>query len=193
MLRHRRQFILAAFDCVPTSFDDCSSSPGLSLARHFRRGPLTGYDAPQPVGNAMKRRSRAGGEPIKGRRHRAAKPNIALRRRPSRQMPFSPISPNKVAGNDLEPVHHALVLAAKVRACCRGGSGGRDPVRPRQYAACPRASQLASRYVLVHGSGSAHMPLTTNPPLRPGPSTVTRATIVYHRNPCSIVWLLREA
>ena len=63
----------------------------------------------------------------------------------------------------LEPVHHALVLAAKVRACCRGGSGGRDPVRPRQYAACPRASQLASRYVLVHGSGSAHMPLTTNP------------------------------
>jgi hypothetical protein len=48
-----------------------SVRPGLSLARHFRRGPLTGYDAPQPMGNAMKRRSRAGGEPIKGRRHKA--------------------------------------------------------------------------------------------------------------------------
>lgn len=41
-----------------------SVRPGLSLARHFRRGPLTGYDAPQPVGNAMKRRSRAGGNAL---------------------------------------------------------------------------------------------------------------------------------
>ena len=74
--------------------------PGLSLARHFRRGPLTGYDAP-PVGNAMKRRSRAGGEPIKGRRHKAAKPKHRIAPKAVRQMPFSPISPNKVDGNDV--------------------------------------------------------------------------------------------
>ena len=34
----------------------------------------TGYDAPQPTGDAMKRRSRAGGEPIKARRRKAPKP-----------------------------------------------------------------------------------------------------------------------
>jgi hypothetical protein len=60
----------------------------------------------------------------------------------------------------LEPVHHALVLAAKVRACCRGG-WRKSPCTAAPVIACPRASQLASRYVLVHGSGSAHMPLTT--------------------------------
>ena len=36
--------------------------------------PSTGYDAPQPTGNAMKRRSRAGGKPIKGRRRKTPEP-----------------------------------------------------------------------------------------------------------------------
>jgi GAF domain-containing protein len=40
----------------------------------FPRGPLTGYDAPQPTGDAMKRRSRAGGEPIKARRRKTPEP-----------------------------------------------------------------------------------------------------------------------
>ena len=36
--------------------------------------PSTGYDAPQPTGNAMKKCSRARGEPIKRRRPRPARP-----------------------------------------------------------------------------------------------------------------------
>jgi hypothetical protein len=40
----------------------------------FRGEPSTGYDAPQPTGNVMKRRSKAFGEPLKGRRRKAPKP-----------------------------------------------------------------------------------------------------------------------
>ena len=40
---------------------------------HFRYEPSTGYDAPQPMGNAMKRRSRAGGEVSEARRSKALK------------------------------------------------------------------------------------------------------------------------
>ena len=52
-------------------------------------GPRPRYDAPQPTGVAMNRRSRAGGEPIKGRRpktpeptHRTA-PKVQIRSKPS--------------------------------------------------------------------------------------------------------------
>ena len=38
--------------------------------------PSAGYDAPHPTGDAMKRRSRAGRQPIKGRRQKAAKPTL---------------------------------------------------------------------------------------------------------------------
>jgi hypothetical protein len=42
---------------------------------HFQRVPSTGYDALRPTGDAMKRRrSKADGEPIKGRRREALKP-----------------------------------------------------------------------------------------------------------------------
>jgi hypothetical protein len=41
---------------------------------HFLRATSTGYDAPEPTGDAMKKRSRAGGEPIKGRRRKTAGP-----------------------------------------------------------------------------------------------------------------------
>ena len=41
---------------------------------HFQRAHSTGYDAPEPTGDAMKRRSRAGGEAIKGRRRKTPEP-----------------------------------------------------------------------------------------------------------------------
>jgi GAF domain-containing protein len=41
---------------------------------HFQRAPSTGYDAYQPTGDVMKRRSKAGGTPIKGRGRKAPKP-----------------------------------------------------------------------------------------------------------------------
>src|SRR5579863_5632699 len=41
---------------------------------HFQRTPPTGYDASQPTGDAMKRRSRAGGKTGKAVRRKAPKP-----------------------------------------------------------------------------------------------------------------------
>jgi hypothetical protein len=40
----------------------------------FQREPSTGYDAPQLTGDAMKRRSKAGGEQIKARRRKTPEP-----------------------------------------------------------------------------------------------------------------------
>jgi hypothetical protein len=55
----------------------------------LQHGPLTSYDAAQPTRVAMKRRSRAGGEPIKGRRSKTPKPTrrnapkVEIRTKPS--------------------------------------------------------------------------------------------------------------
>ena len=55
---------------------------------YFHRWPSTSYDTAQPSGDAMKRRSRAGGERIKGRRPKTPKPTrrnakIEMRSKPS--------------------------------------------------------------------------------------------------------------
>ena len=44
------------------------------LNRPFRRGASTGYDASQPTGDAMKRRSRAGGKTSQSGTSQAPKP-----------------------------------------------------------------------------------------------------------------------
>ena len=50
----------------------------------FQRWPWTGYDAPQPTGDAMKRRSRAGGKPAEPRPVKTVRSKAATtRKRPS--------------------------------------------------------------------------------------------------------------
>ena len=51
---------------------------------HFQRGPSTRYDAPSAYGDAMKKRSRAGGEATKARRRKTPERNAAMRRVPYR-------------------------------------------------------------------------------------------------------------
>ncbi len=72
--------------------------PNGLLDGDFPRGPLTGYDAPQPTREAMKRRSGAGGAASKARGRKTLK----LKRRNA---------PNEVAGRSSSAASHEADLA----------------------------------------------------------------------------------
>ena len=88
----------------------------------------TGYDAPEPTGNAMKRRSRAGSETIKGRRRKAAKPirhNVSGTASPSNLTKDAEIAR---LSRELDKALEQQIATSKARQLISALSGDLQPV-----------------------------------------------------------------